>query len=117
MSQEITNGGKIMGNELNNVISKSLGKKTNIQPLIDKLKEKDRATVTALLQALDVEKKLLFDELREAISVIRDFAAKDKFLVEDPSKGSIEPYIEMGIACRNSMVKILKLKLVRYFRG
>ncbi len=52
--------------------------------------------------------RLRYDELREAICVIRDFAAQNHFLVYDPSSGSIEPYIDMANSCRNAMVKILK---------
>lgn len=53
------------------------------------------------------EVRLLFDELREAISVIRDFSIKGFFSAGVPKEIFPDAHIDLANSCRNAMVKIL----------
>ncbi len=49
---------------------------------------------------------LVFDEIHEAISTIRDSMVRNLFSI-DSSTDSVDPYIFLANSCRNAMVKIL----------
>lgn len=88
--------------DLNRLINDSLKRK---RKKYEQLKPKPEKTKEILPP--QPEGQLLFDELREAISVIRDFAIKGYFSANAPKEIFPAAYIDLANSCRNALVKIL----------
>jgi len=90
--------------EVSNLVEKVLknkGSSSPYRPLRNKHNEKGEKPKH------EERKPLIYDELREAISEIRDFAVKGHFSAKTSYKDFPQEYRNLANACRNALVKIL----------
>ena len=98
------------------LVSKVLKKKTpgaDINPLRNQHVEMGNNARRKLMGSnarRKLEKPLTYDELREAISVIRDFSVKGHFSVITSHKEFPQEFRDLANSCRNALVKILDCK-------